>query len=79
MNNPPNPNPNPRNLPFQRFHFTHDITVHIRVDRKIFFHQRIVFLFGPDRLAEIMASLDPIILPLMDYSVSFDIVIFILF
>ena len=97
MNNLPNRNPNPRNLPnlnldpnqnqnhnppaiqFQRFHFTHAITVHVHIDRKIFFHQRIVFLFGPERLAKIMASSNPIILPLMDYSVSFNIVIYILF
>ena len=41
--------------------------------------QRIVHLFGPERLGEVMSSPNPIILPLINYHMSLDVHIFILF
>lgn len=64
---------------FHSFHFVQNIRVNVCISRKIHFQQRIVFLFGPERLREILLSPDPIILPLIDYTVSFDMHIFILF
>ena len=77
MNNPPPPNP--LEVQFQPFHWVHAIRVNVHIDRKIFFQQRIVFLFGAAKLREILVSPNPIILPIIDYSVSFDVHIFILF
>lgn len=77
MNNPPPPSP--LTFQFNQFHWVNAIRVNVHIDRKIFFHQRIVFLFGPKWLGEILASLDPIILPLLDYAFSFDVTIFVLF
>ena len=62
-----------------RFHFTHATRINVHVDRKIFFQQRIVFMFGVDKLGEILASPDPIILPMIHYENSFDVHVFILF
>ena len=77
MNNPPPPNP--LVIQFHQFHWVHAIRINVHIDRKIFYQQRIVFLFGAERLREILVSPDPIILPILDYTVSFDVHIFILF
>ena len=61
------------------FHFSQAIKINVHVDRKIFFQQCIVFMFGADRLEEALASPHPIILPLINYETSFDVHVFILF
>ena len=47
--------------------------------QKIFFHQRIVYMFGLERLGEILESPLPIIIPIIKYELSFDITILILY
>lgn len=64
---------------FNPFHFVQHISIRVCISRKLHFMQRIVFLFGPERLREILASPDPIILPLINYENSFDVHVFILF
>ena len=64
---------------FHIFHFTRAIRINVHVDRKIFYHQRIVFMFGPNRLGEIRTSPDPVIIPMIHYENSFDVHVFILF
>ena len=54
------------------------IMINIWISRKIHFQQRIVCLFGPERLREIMLSPEPVILPLFDYNMSFDMSVVIL-
>ena len=54
------------------------ITVFIHIDRKVFFQQRLVSLFGAERLGEIINSPHPFILPLINYHNSCNIYIFIL-
>lgn len=70
---------NDRQNGFFPFHFAQRIQIHVHVDRKVFFQQRIAFLFGAERLREILESPQPIILPLIMYEHSFDVSIFILF
>lgn len=60
------------------FDFTRHIRVNICISRKIHFQQRIVLLFGAERLGEILRSPEPVILPLIDYNISFDVHVFIL-
>ena len=64
---------------FTPFHFTQRIRINVHVDRKIFFQQRMVFMFGPERLREIMASPLPVVIPMINYENSFDVHVFILF
>lgn len=54
-------------------------SVHIIVSTKFRFQRNILSLFGPQRLAAINASVNPFILPLIKYNISFDIYIFVLF
>ena len=63
---------------FFRFHFTQQIHVHVTISRKIHFMQRIVHLFGPEVLSEVLSTPNPVILPLLLYENSFDVAIFIL-
>lgn len=63
---------------FNPFHFVQHINVRICISRKMHFMQRIVYLFGPEILGEILASHEPIILPLINYHTSFDVHVFIL-
>lgn len=63
---------------FFPFDFTQHIRINVCISRKIHFQQRIVLLFGPERLGEILRSPNPVILPLIDYNLSFDVHIFIL-
>ena len=72
-------NQDPGGRVVHRFHFSRAIRINVHVDRKIFFQQRIVFMFGADRLGEVLASPEPIILPLINYETSFDVHVFILF
>lgn len=63
---------------FFPFQSVQNMNVRVCISHKIHFMQRIVHLFGPERLADILASPQPIILPLINYHVSFDVCIFIL-
>ena len=63
---------------FNPFHFVQHINVRVCISRKMHFMQRIVFLFGPERLGEILASPEPVILPLINYHTSFNVHVFIL-
>ena len=77
MNNPPFPNQS--EFQFPPFQWVRAIRINVHIDRKIFFHQRIAMLFGAQVLGEILQSPDPIILPIVDYTFSFDVHVFILF
>ena len=68
-------NPIRQNEPYQFVPFT---SIHVVLSCKIFFQQRLALTFGADRLAEINASPQPFLLPLLDYSHTFDVYIFIL-
>ena len=52
--------------------------VRIMLDRKMFYQQQMVALFGAARMGEVMASPDPFILPVVHYQFSFDVTILIL-
>ena len=71
MNNPGRP-------PFLPFHLTQRIRINVHVDRKVFYQQRIVFMFGAERLREILDSPLPVIIPMIHYKNSFDVHVFIL-
>ena len=64
---------------FLPFYLVQRLRVNVHVDRKIFFQQRIVYMFGPERLGEILQSPLPVIFPVINYETSFDVNIFILF
>ena len=70
---------NPERPPFLPFHATQRIRINVHVDRKIFYYQRIVFMFGPERLREIVESPLPFIILMISYETSFDVHVFILF
>ena len=53
--------------------------VRIIVSAKFRFQRTILRMFGPKRLAAINASVDPFILPIIRYDISFDVYIFVLF
>ncbi len=63
---------------FQPFHFVHHINIRVCIINRIHVMQRIALLFGPEALARVLAAPHPIILPLLNYVESFDVVIFIL-
>ena len=63
---------------FHNFHLTQHINVRIRVSRKVHFMQRIVQLFGPGALGQVLKSPHPVILPFILYENSFDVHVFIL-
>ena len=72
-------NPGPLDGPvFNRFHLTQLINVRVIVSRKIHFMQRIVFLFGPAALDEVMNAPHPVIIPFMMYENSFDVYVYVL-
>ena len=48
------------------------------VDRKIFFMQRIVSLFGPAALDQVMQAQHPVIIPFVLYEHGFDVYVYIL-
>ena len=71
-----------KNLPepqFTPFHFTKRIKINVHVDKKSFFQQRMVFMFGQERLREIMESPLRVVIPMINYENSFDVHVFILF
>ena len=63
---------------FQPFHFSQQIEIRVCISQKIHFMQRIALMFGPERLGEVLASPNPVILPLINYQTSFNVFIFIL-
>ena len=63
---------------FNRFHLSRNINVRVIVDRKIFFMQRIVSLFGPAGLDQIMQAQHPVIIPFVLYEHGFDVYVYIL-
>lgn len=65
--------------PFLPYYSVQRICINVQVDRKVFYQQRIVFMFGPERLREILESPFPVIIPIINYEVSFDVHIFVLF
>ena len=58
---------------FHNFHLMQHINVHMTVSRKIHFMQRIVQLFGPGALGQVLNSPYPVILPFILYKNSFDV------
>ena len=63
---------------FHNFHSMQYINVRITVSRKVHFMQRIVQLFGPGALGQVLYSPHPMILPFILYENSFDVHVFIL-
>ena len=63
---------------FNHFHLTQLTNVQVIVSRKIHFMQRIVFLFGPTALDEVMNAPHPVIIPFMMYENLFDMYIYVL-
>lgn len=78
--NPPPPNPHPPigDLVFNHFQLTQHISINIIVSHKIHFMQRIVHLFGPSTLDQVMEAPHHVILPLLLYEHGFNVNIFIL-
>ena len=72
-----NPGP-PDGLVFNQFHLVQNINVRVIVSRKIQFMQRIVFLFGPAALGQVMNAQHPVILPFMMYENGFDVYVYVL-
>ena len=71
--------PGPPDGPFfNRFHLSQNINVRVIADRKIDFMQRIVSLFGPVALDQVMQALHPIIIPFVLYEHGFDVYVYIL-
>ena len=52
---------------FNQFHLTQQINVFVVDSRKIHFMQRIVFLFGPAALREVLNAPHSVIVPFMMY------------
>ena len=65
--------------PFLPFYNTQSIRINVHVDRKIFYHQRIVYMFGLERLGKILESPIPVVIPIINYELSFDVTILILY
>ena len=63
---------------FNRFHLLQNINVRVIASRKIHFMQRIVSLFGPTALEQVMQAPHPVIMPFMLYEHRFDIFVYIL-
>ena len=69
----------PRRPPFLPFYNTQHIQIQVHVDWKVFHHQFIVYLFGPKRLGEILELLIHVIIQIINYELSFDVIILILY
>ena len=63
---------------FNQFHLCQNINVRVIISRKIHFMQRIVFLFGPAALNQVMQVPHPIIIPFVMYKHGFDVFVYIL-
>ena len=72
-------NPGPPDGPvFNQFHLVQNINVRVIISRKIHFMQRIVFLFGPAALREVLDAPHPVIIPFLMYENGFDVFVYIL-
>ena len=63
---------------FNQFHLVQNINVRVIVSRKIHFMQRIIFLFGPTALGQVMNAPHPVILTFMMYENGFDVYVYVL-
>lgn len=63
-------------MPLQR---NMQLKVVVMAALKVHFQQQIVMNFGAARLREILDSPDPFILPILDYRITWDVVILVLF
>ena len=63
---------------FNWFHLSRNINVRVIVDRNFFFMQRIVSLFGPAALDQVMQAQHPVIIPFVLYEHGFDVYVYIL-
>ena len=63
---------------FNQFHLVQNINVRVVISRKIHFMQRIVFLFGPAALREVLDAPHPVIIPFLMYENGFDVFVYIL-
>ena len=63
---------------FNRFHSSQNINVRVIISRKIHFMQRIVSLFGPAALDQVMQAQHPVIIPFVLYEHGFDVYVYIL-
>ena len=70
MNNPPQNQPFLHGQPYAPHRLQN---VKIILDRKMFFQQRMVAMFGAARMGEIFALNEPFILPLILHENSFDV------
>ena len=73
--NDPSP---PDGLVFNQFHLSQNINVRVIISKKIHFMQRIVFLFGPTALDQVMQAPHPDIIPFVMYKHGFDMFVYIL-
>ena len=64
---------------FLPFYNNQSIQKNVQVDQNIFYHQFIVYMLGPKRLGEILESQISIIIPIINYELSFDVTILILY
>ena len=74
MNNPGTPD----GPIFNQFHLVQSINVRVIIGLKINFMQRIVFLFGPAALSQVLNAPHPVIIPFILYEHSFDVFVYIL-
>ena len=63
---------------FFPFQLVQQVNVRVIVSLKIHFMKRIVSLFGPEALRQVLDSPHPVILPLLLYENSFDVFIYVL-
>ena len=63
---------------FNWFHLSQNINVRVIISRKIHFMQRIVSLFGPAALDQVMQVPHPVIIPFVLYEHGFDVFVYIL-
>ena len=63
---------------FNEFHLVQNINVRVIISRKIHFMQRIVFLFGPAALGQVMNAPHPVVIPFMMYEQGFDVYVYVL-
>ena len=63
---------------FNWFHLSQNINVRVIISRKIHFMQRIVSLFGPAALDQVMQAPHPVIIHFVLYKHGFDVFVYIL-
>ena len=63
---------------FNRFTLTCNINIRVVIDKKIHYMQRIVFLFGPEALGQVLNAPHPVVIPFIMYEHDFDVYVYIL-